>query len=173
MLPLLDAARIQQTLKQLAHQLAAECTPEAETVLIGIRSRGVPLAQRLANLLSKQLTRTLPVGSLDITLYRDDLQHRRRWPVVRGSAVPFSIDDRKVILVDDVLFTGRTVVSALNALADLGRPAVVRLVTLVDRGHREYPVHADYAGLTLTTAPGDRVNVRLQEVDGVDEVVVL
>jgi pyrimidine operon attenuation protein / uracil phosphoribosyltransferase len=173
MLPILDANRIQQTLEQLARELAVECTPANETVLIGIRSRGVPLAQRLAHLLSKLLGRTLPVGSLDITLYRDDLHQRRRWPVVKGSAVPFAIEDRKVILVDDVLFTGRTVVSALNALADLGRPAVVRLVTLVDRGHREYPVDADYAGLTLTTAPGDRVNVRLQEIDGVDEVVVL
>lgn len=173
MLPILDAHRIQQTLEQLARQIAVECTPETETVLIGIRSRGVPLAQRLAQLLSKQLGKAILVGSLDITLYRDDLHQRRRWPVVKGSDVPFCIDDRKVILVDDVLFTGRTVVAALVALADLGRPAIVRLVTLVDRGHRECPVHADYAGLTITTAPGDRVNVRLKELDGVDEVIVL
>lgn len=173
MLPILDAHRIQQTLEQLARQIAVECTPETETVLIGIRSRGVPLAQRLAVQLSKHLGQSFPVGSLDITLYRDDLDQRRRWPTVKGSDVPFSLDDRKIILVDDVLFTGRTVVAALVALADLGRPAVVRLVTLVDRGHRECPVHADYAGLTITTAPGDRVNVRLRELDGVDEVVVL
>lgn len=173
MQPILDANRITQTLEQLARQLAVEFTPEAETVLVGIRSRGVPLAHRLAALLSKQQGREIQVGSLDITLYRDDLHQRRRWPVVKGSQVPFNIDDRRVILVDDVLFTGRTVIAALGALADLGRPALVRLVALVDRGHRECPVHADYCGLTLTTAPGDRVNVRLLEVDGKDEVVVL
>lgn len=173
MQPILDAHRIQQTLEQLARQLAVEFTPEAETVIIGIRSRGVPLAHRLAALLSKPQGREIPVGSLDITLYRDDLHQRRRWPVVKGSEVPFNIEDRRVILVDDVLFTGRTVVSALVALADLGRPALVRLVTLVDRGHRECPIHPDYCGLTITTAPGDRVNVCLQEVDGKDEVLLL
>ena len=170
---ILDAVGISQTLDELARQLAQEMSPETETVVIGIRSRGVPLAQRLATLLSRQHGTTVPVGSLDITLYRDDLHQRRRWPIVKGTQVPFSIDDRRVILVDDVLFTGRTVVAALLALADLGRPALIRLVTLIDRGHRECPVQADYTGLTIDTAPGDRINVRLSEIDGCDEVVLL
>lgn len=173
MQPILDVDRINQLLDELATKLSAEITPETETVLIGVRSRGVPLAHRLATRLSKQHQRNIPVGSLDITLYRDDLHQRRRWPVVKGSEVPFSLDDRRVILVDDVLFTGRTVVAALSALADLGRPALVRLVCLVDRGHRECPIQPDYVGMSLDTAPGDRVNVRLSEVDGRDEVVVL
>ncbi|MFO0814644.1 MAG: bifunctional pyr operon transcriptional regulator/uracil phosphoribosyltransferase PyrR [Gemmatales bacterium] len=171
--PILDAARIDVLLDQLAAKLAAELTPETETVLVGIRSRGVPLAHRLAARLTRLHRQDIPVGSLDITLYRDDLHQRRRWPVVTGSEIPISIDDRRVILVDDVLFTGRTAVAALTALSDLGRPALVRLVTLVDRGHRECPIQADYIGMTLETAPGDRVNVRLSEVDGKDEVVVL
>lgn len=170
---ILDAASIETTLVQWAGKMGSEFTPETETVLIGIRSRGVPLAHRLADLLSKQHGRQISVGSLDITLYRDDLHQRRRWPVVKGTQVPFSIDDRRVILVDDVLFTGRTVVAALVALADLGRPAMIRLAALVDRGHRECPVQADYIGLNVSTAPGDRVNVRLKEIDGADEVVLL
>lgn len=170
---LLDAQRITQILDELADKLASEMTPETETVLVGIRSRGVPLANRLANILRQKHGCILPVGSLDITLYRDDLHQRRRWPVVKGTQVPFSIEDRRVILVDDVLFTGRTVVAALVAFADLGRPASIRLLCLVDRGHRECPVHADYVGITIPTAPGDRVNVRLKETDEADEVVVL
>jgi pyrimidine operon attenuation protein / uracil phosphoribosyltransferase len=170
---LLDTAGVTATLERLASELAAEVSPETETVLIGIRSRGVPLAHRLADLLAAKTGKAIPVGTLDITLYRDDLHHRRRWPIVRGTQVPFSLDDRRVILVDDVFFTGRTVLAALTALADLGRPAVLRLVALIDRGHREYPIHPDYVGLALTTAPGDRVNVRLAEVDGSDEVIVL
>ncbi len=170
---LLDAVRIANIMDELASRLAVEITPETETVFVGIRSRGVPLAHRLASIMKEKHGYALPVGSLDITLYRDDFHQRRRWPTVKGSQVPFSIDDRRVILVDDVLFTGRTVVAALVALADLGRPASIRLLTLVDRGHRECPVQADYVGITIPTAPGDRVNVRLRETDEVDEVVVL
>lgn len=170
---LLDTEKLQQALVNLAQQLAHEMTPEAQTVLVGIRSRGVPLAHRLAGLLKATSAQKIPVGSLDITLYRDDLHQRRRWPVVKGTDIPFSLEDTRVILVDDVLFTGRTVMAALTALADLGRPALVRLVTLIDRGHREFPIQADYAALTLDTAPGDRINVRLQETDGIDEVVLL
>jgi pyrimidine operon attenuation protein / uracil phosphoribosyltransferase len=169
----LDAAGVAKTLDRLAGDLLDEFSPETETVLIGIRSRGVPLAHRLASRLSAKTGKIVPVGTLDITLYRDDLHHRRRWPIVRGTQVPFGLDDRRVILMDDVLFTGRTSVAALAALADLGRPAVLRLAVLVDRGHREYPVQADYVGLALDTAPGDRVNVRLSELDEEDEVVIL
>jgi pyrimidine operon attenuation protein/uracil phosphoribosyltransferase len=173
MTTILDEAGITQTLDRLAEALRDEVSPESETALLGIRSRGVPLAHRLSARLSAKTGRTLPVGTLDITLYRDDLHQRRRWPVVRGTDVPFSLDDRRIILVDDVLFTGRTAVAALAALADLGRPASLRLLALIDRGHREYPIHPDYTGLAINTAPGDRVNVRLREIDGVDEVVVL
>jgi pyrimidine operon attenuation protein/uracil phosphoribosyltransferase len=169
----LDAASVGKTLDRLADELADEFSPETETVLIGIRSRGVPLAHRLASRLSTRTNKIVPVGTLDITLYRDDLHHRRRWPVVRGTQVPFGLDDRRVILVDDVLFTGRTIIAAMAALGDLGRPAALRLAVLVDRGHREYPVQPDYVGLTLDTAPGDRVNVRLNELDEDDEVVIL
>lgn len=170
---ILDAHQISMLLEELASKVAAEITPETETVLIGIRSRGVPLAHRLAKLLQHKHGLSTAVGSLDITLYRDDLHQRRRWPVVRGTEVPFSVDDRRVILVDDVIFTGRTVVASLIALADLGRPAMIRLLALVDRGHREYPVHADYTGIVIPTAPGDRVNVKLSETDDTDEVVLL
>ncbi len=170
---LLDAAAMKIAIDRLANEMMQEFSPECETALIGIRSRGVPLAHRLAKILSLATGKEIPVGVLDITLYRDDLHQRRRWPVVRGTQVPFSLDDRRVILVDDVLFTGRTSVAALAALADLGRPAVLRMAVLIDRGHREYPVRPDYCGLVLETAPGDRVNVRLLEIDGSDEVVVL
>jgi pyrimidine operon attenuation protein/uracil phosphoribosyltransferase len=169
---LLDASGMMATLARLAEQVQAELVPEAEVVLVGLRTRGVPLAQRLAGLLTERTGRTLPVGTLDITLYRDDLRQRRRWPEVRGTAIPFPIESRRVLLVDDVLYTGRTVFAAIHALNDLGRPSVLRLITLVDRGHREYPVQADYVGLKVATAPGDRVNVRLVETDGLDEVDV-
>jgi pyrimidine operon attenuation protein/uracil phosphoribosyltransferase len=170
---ILDSQAVQATLDGLARQLEAEITPESETVLIGIRSRGVPLAHRLAHGLRAKTGKAIPVGTLDITLYRDDFHHRRRWPVVRGTQVPFSLDDRRVILVDDVLFTGRTSVAALAALSDLGRPAVLRLAVLVDRGHREFPIRPDYVGVEIQTAPGDRVNVQLSELDGEDQVVIL
>jgi pyrimidine operon attenuation protein / uracil phosphoribosyltransferase len=169
---LLDAAGVAATLARLADQVRAELTPEAEVVLVGLRTRGVPLAQRLAKLLHDRTGVTLPVGTLDITLYRDDLRQRRRWPEVRGTAIPFPIDQRRVLLVDDVLYTGRTVFAAITALNDLGRPNVLRLIELVDRGHREYPVQADYVGLKVPSAPGDRINVRLVETDGLDEVEV-
>jgi pyrimidine operon attenuation protein / uracil phosphoribosyltransferase len=169
----LDGPGVSRTLERLADELTDEFSPETETVLVGIRSRGVPIAHRLASLLSAKTGKIVPVGTLDITLYRDDLHHRRRWPVVRGTQVPFGLDDRRIILVDDVLFTGRTSVAALAALADLGRPAALRLTVLVDRGHREYPIQPDYVGLVLDTAPGDRVNVRLSELDETDEVVIL
>lgn len=169
---LLDAAGLTQTLSRLADQIRAELSVEIDAVLVGLRTRGAPLAHRLAQLLHDRTGLSLPVGTLDITLYRDDLRQMRRWPEVRGTAIPFPIEGRRVLLVDDVLFTGRTVVAAINALGDLGRPRDLRLITLVDRGHREYPVQADYVGLKIPTAPTDRVHVRLVETDSVDEVTV-
>jgi pyrimidine operon attenuation protein/uracil phosphoribosyltransferase len=173
MTQLLDAAGLAATLDRLAEQLHQEFIPESETVLVGVRSRGVPLAHRLKQRLEARGLTVPAVGVLDITFYRDDLSQRRRWPTVRGTAIPYPLDQRRVLLVDDVLHTGRTAFAALTALGDLGRPAVIRLVALVDRGNREYPLQADYAGLRVDATLGDRVNVRLLETDGVDEVVVL
>jgi pyrimidine operon attenuation protein/uracil phosphoribosyltransferase len=143
---------------------------EPELALIGIRNRGVPLAVRLARLLSEKYSLEPPVGAIDITLYRDDLSQIARTPILRGTDVPFAIDGKELILVDDVLFTGRTVRAAMDVLCDLGRPAAIRLAVLVDRGHRELPIQADHCGLTLTTELNERIDVLLTETDGVDEV---
>jgi pyrimidine operon attenuation protein/uracil phosphoribosyltransferase len=147
--------------------------PDSALVLVGVRTRGVPLAQRLAGQLQERYGIEVPVGVLDITLYRDDLSQASRWPILRGTAIPVEIDDCRVVLVDDVLFTGRTTRAAIDALCDLGRPAVIRLAVLIDRGHREFPIQPDYVGQVVPTAPGDRINVRLRETDGVDEVILL
>jgi pyrimidine operon attenuation protein/uracil phosphoribosyltransferase len=170
---LLDATELDQTLDRLAEELQGEMLPDSELVLVGVRTRGVPLAQRLAQRLQQLKGVDVPVGILDITLYRDDLSQISRWPILRGTEIAGEIDDRRVILVDDVLFTGRTVRAAIDALCDLGRPAVIRLAVLIDRGHREFPIQADYVGHAVATAPGDRINVRLRETDGVDEVLLL
>jgi pyrimidine operon attenuation protein/uracil phosphoribosyltransferase len=141
--------------------------------LIGVRSRGVPLAQRLARLLGEATGAPPVVGALDITLYRDDFTMIAAQPVTKGTDIPFSIDGRTVVLVDDVLFTGRTVRAALDQIIDFGRPARIELAVLVDRGHRELPVRADYAGKTLTTAREEVVQVMLVEEDGRDAVLLL
>ncbi len=171
----LDAQGLAQTLDRIAATVADERVPGSELVLVGVRTRGVPLARRLAERLAR-LDPSLPeppVGVLDITLYRDDLTQIGRWPILHGTEIPFEIEDRRVILVDDVLYTGRTARAAMDAVCDLGRPAVLRLAVLIDRGHREFPIQAEYVGLPVETAPGDRVNVRLEETDGHDEVRVL
>ncbi len=155
----------------MARQLTASPRTDAPIGLVGIRTRGVPLAERLAQELSRILGVGVEVGAVDITLYRDDLGQAQRWPVLHGTEIPFKIDGADVVLVDDVLFTGRTVRAALNAICDLGRPASVRLAVLVDRGHREIPIQADVVGLNLTTARADHVGVRLSPVDPTDEVV--
>jgi pyrimidine operon attenuation protein / uracil phosphoribosyltransferase len=139
--------------------------------LIGVRSRGVPLAQRLAQELTLLADDEIVVGAVDITLYRDDLGGGRRWPVLRGTEIAFPVDGAEIVLVDDVLFTGRTVRAALNAICDLGRPGRIRLAVLVDRGHRELPIQPDVVGLYLPTARGDRVRVRLHPLDPAEEIV--
>ena len=170
---ILDSQGIAQALDRMAEALAREVVPESEPVLVGVRTRGVPLAQRLARRLGARAGVTLPVGVLDITFYRDDLSQTSRWPVLRSTEIPFDVDGRRIVLVDDVLYTGRTVRAAMDALCDLGRPAVLRLAVLIDRGHRELPIQADVVGQAVATAPGDRVNVRLRETDGADEVILL
>ena len=170
---LLDANDVAGALDAMAQGIAEELVPESELVLIGVRTRGVPLARRLADRLREARGVELKVGALDITLYRDDLSQVSRWPVLRGTEIPFPVEDRRVVLVDDVLYTGRTAHAAIDAVWDLGRPSLVRLAVLIDRGHRELPIQPDIAGRVIPTAAGDRVNVRLKETDGTDEVILL
>jgi pyrimidine operon attenuation protein/uracil phosphoribosyltransferase len=163
-----DGAGIQRSLGRLALEIAERLQGCQDVVLIGIHRRGVPLARRLAALIQKAEGVALPVGSLDINLYRDDFSSAGTAPVLRGTQVDFSLEGKTVVLVDDVLFTGRTVRAALDALVDLGRPARVQLAVLVDRGHRELPIQADYVGLSLSTRREDHVELRLKETDGED-----
>ncbi|MBN2209930.1 MAG: bifunctional pyr operon transcriptional regulator/uracil phosphoribosyltransferase PyrR [Sedimentisphaerales bacterium] len=175
MTTLLTETEITALLDKLTEAIAADCPTEyGEIALIGIRSRGELLACRLAERLARRLGTELPYGALDITLYRDDLEQAEpdRQPAVRTTEIPFDIEGRFIILVDDVLNTGRSVRAALNALADLGRPQAIRLAVLVDRGRRELPIRADYVGMETTVPIEQRVNVFLQETDGRDEVVV-
>jgi len=168
---LCDAQQIDGLIASMARKIVEERRPGVPLYLVGIRTRGVPLAERLARELRLLLGRDVEVGAVDITLYRDDLGQAEKWPVLRGTEIPFDLEGAEVVLVDDVLFTGRTVRAALNAICDLGRPARVRLAVLVDRGHRELPIQADAAGLIVSTDRGDHVRVRLQPVDSVEEIV--
>jgi pyrimidine operon attenuation protein/uracil phosphoribosyltransferase len=168
---LCDDHEIHGLIASMARKLAESRRPRAKLCLVGVRSRGVPLAQRLAQELQRLLGQDIDVGAVDITLYRDDLEHVARWPVLRGTEIPFDVDGAEVVLVDDVLYTGRTIRAALNAICDLGRPACIRLAVLVDRGHREIPVQPDVVGLHVATELEDHVRVRLHPVDPVEEVV--
>jgi pyrimidine operon attenuation protein/uracil phosphoribosyltransferase len=167
----LDASGMETVLDLLAVQLAEGHREGAPLALVGVRTRGVPIAERLAERLAKILGQPVPVGALDITLYRDDLGDGNRWPVLLGTEIPFDVDGAEIVLVDDVLYTGRTIRAALNSICDLGRPARVRLVVLVDRGHRELPIRADAVGLTVETKRSETVQVRVRPVDKADEVV--
>jgi pyrimidine operon attenuation protein/uracil phosphoribosyltransferase len=170
----MDADRVNRTLTRIAHEIVERNRGVEDLALVGIRTRGVTLARRLAERLREITTLDVPTGALDITLYRDDLMRSAvgPQPVIRRTEVPFSIDDRKILLVDDVLYTGRTIRAALDALIDFGRPKIIQLVVLVDRGHRELPIKADYVGKNLPTSLKQSVQVRLLETDGADEVVV-
>ena len=169
---LLDAAGIQRTLGRLALEIAERLHGCEGIVLIGIHRRGVPLARRIAAKLHEVEKVSVPVGSLDINLYRDDFSSAGTAPVLRGTQVDFDIEGHTVVLVDDVLFTGRTIRAALDALVDLGRPARVQLAVLVDRGHRELPIQADYVGLSLNTRREDHVELHLKELDGEDALLL-
>jgi len=170
---LMDAARMNRALARIAHEIVERHRALKKTALVGIRSRGVPLARRLARLIKEAAGEAPRVGALDITLYRDDLTTIAPNPVMKATHIPFSIDGWSVVLVDDVLFTGRTVRAALDELIDFGRPARIELAVLVDRGHRELPIHANYVGKALTTAREDIVQVMLREEDGQDRVLLL
>jgi pyrimidine operon attenuation protein/uracil phosphoribosyltransferase len=163
---------LNRSLRRISHEILernASCL--RGLALVGVLSRGVPLAQRIAANIRQFEGFDLPLGSLDITLYRDDLEQGD--PEVRGSSVPFDVTGKTVVLVDDVLYTGRTARAAMDALLDLGRPAAIRLAILVDRGHRELPIRADHVGKNVPTARGERVLVNLEETDGEDGVIVV
>jgi pyrimidine operon attenuation protein/uracil phosphoribosyltransferase len=169
----LDAPSIDRSLTRIAHEILERNKSLRGLGIVGVQTRGVPLARRLAERLAAIEGSAPPVGVLDINLYRDDLSRIADHPIVRRTEIPFEVDDAVVILVDDVLFTGRTVRAALDALIDLGRPRLIQLAVLVDRGHRELPVRADFVGKNLPTSPTERVDVRLREIDGDDEVVIV
>ena len=169
----LDAASIDRSLTRIAHEILERNKGLRTIGLVGVQTRGVPLARRLAARLGAIEGVAPPVGVLDINLYRDDLSRIADHPILKRTEIPYDLDDAVVILVDDVLFTGRTVRAALDALMDLGRPRQIQLAVLVDRGHRELPVRADFVGKNLPTAETERVDVLLTETDGEDEVVIV
>ncbi len=171
---LMDAERVSRALMRIAHEIVERNRDLGELALVGIRTRGVPLAARLRTNLREITKVDVPVGALDITLYRDDLMRNAvgPQPLVRRTEIPFSIDDKKILLVDDVLYTGRTIRAALDALIDFGRPKSIQLIVLVDRGHRELPIKADYVGKNLPTSLTQSVRVHLTETDGRDEVEI-
>ncbi len=168
----LDADDLRRALTRIAHEIVERNAGTDELVLVGVRSRGVPLARRLAGLIQQHEGISVPVGSLDITFYRDDLTRLAHAPIVKRSDAMPEIDGLTVVLVDDVLFTGRTVRAALDALTDQGRPRAVRLAVVIDRGHRELPIRPDHVGKNLPTAHDELVHVRLAETDDRDEVVL-
>jgi pyrimidine operon attenuation protein / uracil phosphoribosyltransferase len=181
----MDADRMNRTLTRIAHEILERNRGIEELALVGIRTRGVPLARRLAQIINdinkhdrssqSSSKAEIPTGALDITLYRDDLMRIAvgAQPVIRRTEIPFSIDDKRILLVDDVLYTGRTIRAALDALIEFGRPRAIQLVVLVDRGHRELPIKADYVGKNLPTSLAQSVQVHLVEIDGRDEVEIL
>jgi pyrimidine operon attenuation protein/uracil phosphoribosyltransferase len=167
-----DERGFQALLAEMTVRLAADRVEGRVPRLVGIRTRGVPIAAILAEGLGERLGETVPVGAVDITLYRDDLDRRRAWPVLRGTEITFPVDGADIVLVDDVLHTGRTVRAALNAICDLGRPSRVRLAVLVDRGGRELPFRADVVGRVIPTRPDQRVVVLVPDHDGRGGVIV-
>ncbi|HET6848010.1 MAG TPA: bifunctional pyr operon transcriptional regulator/uracil phosphoribosyltransferase PyrR [Gaiellales bacterium] len=169
---LLDEADLQRTLRRIAHEIVEKHPDLDDLALVGIHTRGVHLAERLADLVEQFTGMRVPTGALDISFYRDDVRVHPQ-PVVRATRLDFDLDGRSVVLVDDVLFTGRTIRSAIEALFGFGRPQRVQLAVLVDRGHRELPIRPDYVGKNLPTARAERVNVQLSEVDDVDRIVLL
>jgi len=169
---LMDEEAVRRTLTRVAYQILEDLGDLSDVLFVGIRTRGEPLARRLASRLEDMTGKRLPVGGLDITFYRDDLSMVAEKPVVKGTDLPVEIQDRRVILVDDVLYTGRTVRAALEALIHFGRPRAVFLFCLIDRGWRELPICANWVGRTITTTASEVVKVKLRETDGEDAVVI-
>ena len=167
---IMDDKAMQRALTRIAHEIIERNSGCEDVALIGIRRRGLPLAQRLAEVIASVEGTQLPVGELDITFYRDDLSHKSEQPMLNSTGVPFSIVDKTVVLVDDVLFTGRTARAALEAVMDLGRPRRVQLAVMVDRGHRELPVRADFVGKNVPTSLSEHIRVNVNEYDGRNSV---
>lgn len=170
---LMSASEIDRTLVRLAHEILEKTSDLNKLAFIGIRRRGVPLAQRLARKIESLEKRPVPVGILDINLYRDDLSTVDVKPVVNSTEIPFAVQGRDIILMDDVLYTGRTIRAALDALFDQGRPARVHLLVLIDRGHRELPIEAKFIGRTIQTTDREIIEVKFQEVDGMEKVLLV
>ncbi|MBI4339864.1 MAG: bifunctional pyr operon transcriptional regulator/uracil phosphoribosyltransferase PyrR [Chloroflexi bacterium] len=168
---IMSAEDMRRAIARIAHEILERNRGTEDLVLVGIRTRGLPLARRLAARILEFEGRPVPVGALDIGLYRDDVSLHSR-PIVHTSDIPFPVDAKNVVLVDDVLFTGRSIRAAMDALTDLGRPRTVQLAVLVDRGHRELPIRADYVGKNVPTALQEEIQVRVEEVDGGEGVVI-
>jgi len=169
---IMTADEVRRAVVRISHEVVEKHAGTEGLVLIGIQRRGVPLARRLAAAISEHEAVELPVGALDITFYRDDLSMIAQQPLVKGTDIPFDLNDRTVVLVDDVLYTGRTIRAAMDALVDFGRPRAIRLAVLVDRGHRELPIRADHVGKNVPTSREEVVKVALEEIDGEDAVTI-
>ena len=169
---ILDAVELRRAIVRIAHEVVERNNGTADIVIVGIRRRGVPIARRIAEAIAEFEKAEVPVGILDITLYRDDLQLVSQAPLVRPTVIPFDITDKIVVLVDDVLYTGRTVRAALDELIDFGRPRAIQLAVMIDRGHRELPIRADYVGKNVPTSKREIIAVQLIEEDGRDAVVI-
>ncbi len=167
----LDRDDMRRTLVRIAHEIV-EKNPDGNVALVGIQRRGAHLAQRLHALTGELLSQPVPLGFVDISFYRDDFAIRPSSPIVHATHLDFPVEDRTIVIVDDVLYTGRTVRAAIDEIFDYGRPARVQLATLVDRGHRELPIRPDYVGKNIPTSQDQRVNVRVEEIDGRDEVTI-
>ena len=168
----MTAEDMRRTLSRVAHEITERNKDLSTLVLVGMRTRGVPLANRLAALIAGFEGVQVPVGALDFSLYRDDLNRRNFQPQVKSTDIPVNVDGKVIILVDDVLYTGRSTRAAMDALIDFGRPQVIQLAVLIDRGHRELPIRADYVGKNIPSAANEEIRVKLAETDEVDEVVI-
>ena len=170
---IMDKAAIERALKRMAHEIIEQNKGLESLYLVGIRTRGVPIAERIAKYFNDIENRDMPVGILDITLYRDDLTTISHQPVIKGSKIDFPIDNSRIILFDDVLYTGRTVRAAIDALLDFGRPKQIQLCVLIDRGHRELPIKADFVGKNVPTSQDEIIKVTFEETDELDNVAIL
>lgn len=170
---IMDAGTVKQKTIDIANAIRQANGVGSSMGIVGIRTRGEYLASRIHALLERDAATSIPIGYLDVSFYRDDTRAKLRQPVVQSSHIPFDVNDRSIILIDDVLYTGRSVRAAIDELMDFGRPSSVRLAVLVDRGMRELPIQPDFVGMTVNTSQGQQVRVRLEEVDGVDEVLLL
>lgn len=169
---IMDADAMRRAIVRISHEIIERNKGVEDVVLVGIRTRGVPIAERLATAIKNIENVELPVGMLDITLYRDDLSTLAYNPIVHGTEIDLDLNGKTIVLVDDVLYTGRTIRAALDAVIDMGRPKAIQLAVMIDRGHRELPIRADFAGKNVPTSHKESVEVHLEELDGTDEVVI-